>query len=853
MCHFLSHGDKNSFAYARPAAVKSRFRQAQELLAPSTRGRWVIGLVIGITMLTSAFAQQPSPSPFWTNHGNNARDGSNINEPFLTPANVNQNSFGKLFSFPVDYVVMAQPLYVPNVNIPGQGLHNVVYVVTQADSVYAIDADNGEQLWHASMLDGGTTATTASGTLPCGASFGYNQEGIIGTPVIDTATNTMYLVAKTVFNGVVRHTLHALDITTGLDLVPPVVITATSTSTGTVNHGKVTQFNSLHQKNRPGLLLLNNTIYMGFGSNGCNDKASGWLLAYDEGSLSQIASFNTAPDNGLASIWQAGTGIAADEAGNVFVETAESCSHCYNIPTGGQTYGNSVLKLDPGNLTIADYFTPSDVAYLNQYDLDLSSAGALILPDQDGPYPHELIASGKQGFVYVLNRDLMGAYEVNDSGVIQETTLIPGETSTTVTDAEFGGPAYWNNTVYFTPTNSPVMAFPLSGGLLGTPATTAAKYNGGHSPSISANGTTAGVLWDVTGSLLAFDAVSLQLLYNSNLVANKRDTLSAVGHFVTPTVANGKVYVGTTSSVVAYGLFQVLNVTGGNGQTATVGTALAAPIQVQAVNPYTRQPDVGATVTFSDGGKGGVFNPASAVSDSNGNVSTTYTVSKTAGTYTLTISGVGFVNGTVSATAKVGPPFQIIYIQGQKQTAAAGSYLASPVVAKVVDLYKNGVTGVTVYFSASNGGAIGSSSAVTGANGLASTTLKLPTTVGTVKVITASSGIPSASIPEYSVAGPPATINITGGNNQSALAGTQLPQPLSVFVSDQYGNPVSGSSVTFSDGGAGGSFSNINPVISATSGTAMQSYTLPTSAGKITVQATANGLANSVVFTETAQ
>jgi adhesin/invasin len=214
---------------------------------------------------------------------------------------------------------------------------------------------------------------------------------------------------------------------------------------------------------------------------------------------------------------------------------------------------------------------------------------------------------------------------------------------------------------------------------------------------------------------------------------------------------------------------------------------------------------------------------------------------------------VGFANGTVSATAKVGPPFQIIYIQGQKQTAAAGSYLASPVVAKVVDLYKNGVPGVTVYFSASNGGVIGSSSAVTGANGLASTTLQLPTTVGTVKVITSSSGIPSASIPEYSVAGPPATINITGGNNQSALAGTQLPQPLSVFVSDQYGNPVSGNSVTFSDGGAGGSFSNINPVISTSGGTAAQAYTLPASSGKIIVQATANGLANSAVFTETAQ
>ena len=211
-------------------------------------------LVVCSAFLSSSFAQQPFP----TSRANSSRSGANTNETLLTPTNVSKNSFGRLFSVPVDYVVMAQPLYVPNVNIPNQGTHNVVYVVTEMDSVYAIDADTGAQLWYASMLDGGTTA---SGTyLPCGRGPGFTQEGITSTPVIDPATNTMYLVAKTLLNTTVRHHLHALDITTGNEQAgSPVLITATSTS----NKGHVTVFKSLHQKNRPGLLLLNGVVLPG--------------------------------------------------------------------------------------------------------------------------------------------------------------------------------------------------------------------------------------------------------------------------------------------------------------------------------------------------------------------------------------------------------------------------------------------------------------------------------------------------------------------------------------------------------------------------------------------------------------
>jgi hypothetical protein len=754
------------------ASFESNSRSTFEVIAIRNL---CLSLLFVIALLSSSFAQQP----FMTSRTDNARDGANTNETLLTPSNVNKNGFGHLFSFPVDYVVMAQPLYVPNVNIPGQGTHNVVYVATQADSVYAIDADTGAQLWYASMLDGGTTASVSAHTLPCGTAQGFTQEGIVGTPVIDPNTTpnpTMYLVAKTVLNGTVRHQLHALDITTGLDETgSPVLITAQSVS----NKGHVTVFNSLHQKNRPGLLLLNGILYLGFGSNACNDDNSGWVLSYDEATLSKVAVFNTSPDFGFTSIWQAGVGLAADEAGNIFLETAESGAHGYDVPNGGQTYCNSVVKLDPGLIDennqyeVADYFTPWYVAFLDANDMDISSTGALILPDQDGPYPHELIAGGKQGIVYVLNRDNMGMYSPgNDNQIIQELPLfsnINGDSTTN--QILFGSPAYWNNTVYYAPKGNPLMAFPLSGGLLGTPLT-AGKYVGSHSPSISANGNNpqTGIMWVISGpQLLAFNATTLQLLYGTSQAPNGRDKLPPVGHFVTQTVNNGKVYVATLNSLEAYGLFNVVNITGGNAQSAVVGTTLSAPIQVQAANPYNGQPDIGVTVNFSDGCTKsgattcGTFNPASAVTDSNGNASTTYTVPQKAGTYTLTASGTGFGNVTTTATATPSAAVKIISYGGAKQTGPAGSTLPNPIVAQAQDAYKNGVSGITITFTANNHGVPNPSSAVTSATGLASTYLTLPDTVATVTVTASSAGFKNVTFVEYSVA---ANVATTSGNNR---------------------------------------------------------------------------------------
>jgi hypothetical protein len=796
-----------------------------------------------MVLLSSSFAQQS----LLTSRGDNSRSGANTNETLLTPGNVNKNNFGKLFSTPVDYVVMAQPLYAPNVNISGQGIHNVIYVVTEMDSVYAIDADTGAQLWRASMLNGGTTA---SGTyLPCGNGPGFLQEGITGTPVIDPVTNTMYLVAKTLLNTTVRHHLHALDITTGNEQPgSPVLITATSTS----NKGHVTHFNSLHQKNRPGLLLVNGILYLGFGSNYCNDGNSGWVLSYDSASLSQLGVFNTSPDYGLTSIWHTGNGLAADAAGNIFATTAEAGANGFDVPTGGQTYCMSVLKLAADD-TLADYFTPWNVAFLNTHDLDFSSSGPIVLPDQNGAFPHELVATGKYGVAFVLNRDNMGMYSVGDSNVLQEVALVPQNDQSPI-DAMMSSPAYWNNTVYFAPNASPLLAFPLSGGLLGTPVKTAQKYPGSHSPSISANGNSNGILWAITTPLLAFDAVSLKLLYTSNQAPNGRDTLPAVGHFATQTVVNGKVYVGTRNSLEAYGLFHVINVTQGSAQTGTVNTTLPVAVQVNVADAYSGQPDAGTMVTFSDGGKGGSFSPsATPTTDANGNASAFYTLPKKAGTYTLTLTlGTSSGSVTTTATATPGAATSIIAYGGSKQTGAAGSNLAKPLIAQALDAYKNGVSGITINFAANQGAVPNPSSAVTNAIGQAPTILQLPTTVATVTVTATATGFKQKpSYTEFSVAGPASSIAVVTGDNQSAPAGSQLSQALTVLVADQYGNPVSGNSVTFSDGGAGGSFFNPNPGLTGANGTVTQLYTLPTVPGTVTINATATGVASPAIFTET--
>jgi hypothetical protein len=838
--------------------------------------RSLIALLVCVLFASVCSAQQA----VITGRYDLARTSSNTLETMLTPSNVNKNGFGRLFNYPIDYQALAQPLYVPNVTIPGLGTHNVVYVATMADSVYAFDADsnqgaNSAPLWSVNFTNpanGITTASVATGTLPCAttesAGPGFIQEGIVSTPAIDPNTGTMYVVAKTLENGVVRHHLHALDITNGQEKFGgPVLITATFTS----NKGRVSVLNSLHQKNRPGLLLLNGMIYLGFGSNFCNDISNGWVLSYNASTLAPGPVFNASPDKGLASIWQSGQAIPADENGLIYVETSESGSG-FDVNNGGQSYSDSVVELNPASVDpnfpnqyqVPDYFTPTNWPYLNAHDFDLSSTGALVLPtNSNWATPRELIAAGKQGVVYVLNRDHLGMYSQTTDQVLQEFALEPGVTI----DVLFSSPAYWNNTVYFAPNGSPLLAFPLSGGLLqGTPPCsvgpnssgtcfqTSSRYTGAHSPSISANGNTNGVLWFLTGvgQLAALDATTLKQLYSTNQVSS-RDALPTVAHFATQTVVNGKVYVATRTTLEVYGLLDLLAVTSGANQSATVLTALAYPIIFRAVSPYTGVGIPGVSVSFSDGGKGGIFNPPTATTDSNGNVSTSYTFPSKSGIYAITASAANLASGAASETAVPGLPTRLIAFGGPKQTGTVGTVLPKSLIAQAQDAYKNGVPGVTVNFAPPSNGIVNPSSVVTDSNGKAATGYQLPTKAATLSVMaTSSPGLNKVPFSETGVAGNAANISVVSGNNQIGAAGTQLPAALTIVVTDQYGNPVSGAAVTFSDGGAGGSFSYSNPVTADSTGTAGQFYTLPSVPGTISITASAAGVNTPAVFTETA-
>ena len=799
-------------------------------------------LVLGLISFASA------QDAFPTSHGNNARTGANTNEVLLTPGNIDKNNFGRLFSYPLDYQSLAQPLYVPNVNIPGKGSHNVVYVATMADTVYAFDAEsnagpNASPLWKVNFTDPANGITTASGPfLPCATTEdrgpGFTQEGIVATPVIDTNSNTMYVVAKILDNGTVRHQLHALDITTGQEKSgSPVTISATVTS----NAGRVVDFNSLHQKNRPGLLLLNGIVYLAFGSNYCNDGNHSWVLGYDATTLQQTGVFNTNPDHGLTSIWQAGGGLAADDEGYIYPLTSEGN---YDVDVGGQGYTNSVLKLSR-DLELVDFFIPGAVEYLDDHDLDLSGCSPIILPDQGEPFPHVIIATGKQGVIYVLNRDRLGRYFPSDSQIIQELVGVVGSMR--------GAPAYWNGRVYFSAKADRLKVFSVSGGTLSTTpiAQTSLILTGAHAPSISANGNSDGIVWEFNGGdLYAYDAITLKMLYNSKQMA--RDKLPQLSHFVTQTVINGRVYMATRTTLEVFGLRHFMSLTAGGNQSAVVKTALPAPIQVQAVQAYTNAPFPGVTITFSDGNKGGVFNPASAVTDDNGVVTTSYTLPQKAGTFTLTASSAGFGNLTTTATALPGTPTLITPSSGNQQYGLPGSVLPLPITARVLDAYKNGVPGITVTFDdGGKGGVLSPPAAVTDASGKAQTSYQLPNVVGKVIVKASSSGLKTINFSEHAAAA--ANVVSVSGDNQSGTAGSQLPQALVVKVTDNLGNPVSGVAVTFDDAGAGGAFSNGNVVTTGSTGTASEFYTLPATPGPVSITASVAGVANSALFSETAQ
>ena len=507
----------------------------------------------------------PAPSPTFTgvlmHHYDQGGTGQNLNETILTPANVNQTLFGKLFSYPLDGSAYAQPLYVANLTIAG-GTHNVVYVATEHDTVYAFDADGvaTNPFWSVNFTDPTNGITTVPYTdLGGGQGPIVPEVGITGTPVIGPKSGTLFVVAFTKENGTYVHRLHALDITNGNERPgSPVVIQATVAGTGSGSSGGQIAFQSLYQLQRAALLLLNGTVYVAFASYDDKGPYHGWILGYDASSLNQVVVWNDTPNGNKGGIWLSGASLSADAAGNIY---AIAGNGTFNANTGGSDYGDTFLKLTPnGNtLTVSDYFTPFDQQSLQANDMDVGSAGFTLLPDQPGPVAHLGVSAGKSGKIYLLNRDNLGKFQAgSDSQIVQS---IPTALGSGMNDNDYSTGVYWQGNVYFIGNGDVIKQFQLSNGQLSaTPVAQGTQQYGypGGNMSVSANGTSGGILWSIEAGginiLHAYDATDVSKeIYNSNQ-AGTRDKFGAAIRFTVPTVINGKVYVAGKTELAAFGL-----------------------------------------------------------------------------------------------------------------------------------------------------------------------------------------------------------------------------------------------------------------------------------------------------------
>ena len=504
--------------------------------------RYALGLI-----LTLPLAAQISVLTF---QYDSTRAGANRRETVLTPVNVNPTSFGKLFGGAVDGYIYGQPLYLANVAIPGKGTRNVVYVATERNSVYAFDADiQDAPLWQVNFLAPGVT-TVPSGDVGC--SQIAPEIGITSTPVIDADAGTIYVVAMTKESGSYVHRLHALAVATGEDRPgSPVVIQATYP--GTADGGNAVTFQPKNYKQRPGLLLLNGIVYLAWSSHCDIGRYHGWLMGYDAQSLRQVALYNNTPNGNQGSFWNGGAAPAVDENGNIYLVAGNGT---FDYPNGGPNLGESYIKLSSGGLAVEDYFAPFNYSTLNQRDLDVGSAGVVLLGDEAGSasHPHLLAGAGKEGRLYLLDRDSLGQWRntMADSQIV-------GSSGANAIGGLFGNPAYFNHSLYFCGSGDNLKAFSVWNAVLsaGPSSVSAARFGQpGCLPTISADGTANAILWvfDAANVLRAYDARNLgNELYNSNQNA-ARDALGRYVKFTVPMVANGRVYAGTQNALVVYGL-----------------------------------------------------------------------------------------------------------------------------------------------------------------------------------------------------------------------------------------------------------------------------------------------------------
>ncbi len=713
-----------------------------------------------------------------TAHNDIARTGANTSETILTPANVSTTSFGRLYSMTVDGYVYAQPLYLPNVTM-GAGTaqagttHNVVFVATEHDSIYAFDADNNgganaAPLWKITLLDSAHGAAAGAKTVPNGdvaTSDIVPEVGITGTPVIDATTKTLYVIGKTkeTLNGSTAYVqrLHAIDVTTGLEkfggpklLNPSAQCVAGSPQTGDIyvagngngSANGVLCFDPKWENNRPALLLLNGIVYVGFAAHGDNGPWHGWVLAFTASTLQVTGVWSTSPNALGSGIWMSGAGLAADVPtgkpyGRMFTVTGNGTFDAAPTYTNAMDYGDSIVRLDLTNgvPTVVDDFTPHDQASLNGGDVDQASGGVMLLPDSvgGGSGQHQLVQIGKSGRVYVVNRENLGGYNANNTKDPQEHGSVGGL---------WGAPAYWNGTVYIWGTNDYLKAFGYANGTITstTPTSKSGENAGTYSPtpSISANGTTNGIVWSLktdnygsSGSaiLYAHDAANVATLLYSSTQNTSRDTPGASVKFVVPTIASGKVYVGTQTELSVYGLL--------NGVT---------PASTPVINPAGQTFTGTLQVTMSDSTTG-----ASIYYTTDGSTPTT---NSTKYTGAITVSTTTTVKAIASATGYLQSPVASQTYTLQSQTLAptfspAPTTYASPQTVTLSDA----TSGATIYYTLDGSTPTTSSTKYTGAITISTTT--------TLKAVATATGLSTSPVSSgvYTITVPGSTINYSSG------------------------------------------------------------------------------------------
>ena len=643
-------------------------------------GCWRLQFAVMFSMLLFLVLGAQAQTNVVTQHNDIARTGQNLNETILTPANVNSNTFGKLFSYSIDGQAYAQPLYVAGVRM-GSGTvqagttHNVVFVATQHDSVYAFDADsnggsNASPLWKITLLDSAHGAGSGATTVPNGdvGTDDINPEiGITATPVIDTASNTIYVVGKTKENGNYFQRLHALDITTGAEKSgSPVTLAAQVNGNGNGSSGGVLRFDAKLENNRAGLLLLNGIVYIAFAAHGDQGPYHGWILAYDAATLRQTSVFCATPNGAASGIWMSGAGLTADtiNSGRLFVATGNGAFNAGPPYNSSMNYGDDLIRLETsgGGMSVSDQFTAFNQQYLSNLDLDLGSGGVLLLPDQSsGGHTHLMVQGGKEGRIYLVDRDNLGGFNSNGDNIVQEVTGQIG-------GGLYGTPAYWNGRLYFWASSDSLKSFSFSNGIINNLTAASSENVGfpGATPSISSNGNSNGIVWDVLTSAFSSGGAAVLIAHNASNVSNtlyssnqnsSRDNPGGATKFVVPTIANGKVYVGTSNFLSVYGLLG------------------AAP---QAAAPV-----------LSPGGQSFAGSLSVAITDSTPGASIFYTTNASTPT-TSSTKYTGAINVTASETIKA--------------FASASGYLPSSVVSETYNLQSQ-PGGSTISFGSGFGSA----------------------------------------------------------------------------------------------------------------------------------------------------